>query len=179
MLNYLSKLSGDLYNYIFSFLEKKQINLLILGLENSGKSTLVKFLKDGKIKSLAPTNQPNVCEFLNKNKTLIYKIYDIGGHKLAKNLWKNYSYTSDCILFIIDTTDIEKLEEVKIEIDKLVNYKVPILVIGNKIDINSISKVELYNILELKKYDIELVMISIINNIGINDINNWIENLFL
>tara|TARA_B100001094_G_C17883074_1_gene647855 strand:+ start:81 stop:620 length:540 start_codon:yes stop_codon:yes gene_type:complete len=179
MFNYLSKLPFDSYNYILSFLEKKQINLLVLGLENSGKSTLVKFLKDGKIKSLTPTNQPNICEFFNKNKSLIYKVYDIGGHKLAKNLWENYSYTCDCILFIIDTTDIEKLEEVKIEIDKLVTYKVPILVIGNKIDMNGISKEELYNFLELKEYNIELIMISIINNVGINVIDNWIEKLFL
>lgn len=186
MLKFLYKFFLDYFYFpIYNKLINKQKNakLLIIGLDNSGKTSLLYYLKYGKIKNnLEPTRHPSSEEFMFKN--INYKAFDLGGHKLARILWKNYLHNIDSIVFVVDSTDYERIDEVKNELSCIIDIKnknklkIPILILGNKIDLQtSISYEKLKYNLDFEKYNtnITLIMCSITKNININQAFDWIN----
>jgi len=45
--------------------------------------------------------------------TLSFRTFDMGGHKNARTLWKDYLIDVDVIVFVVDTTDRERFPEAK------------------------------------------------------------------
>ena len=182
-----------LYNFLLNYFyfpiynksikKQKNAKLLIIGLDNSGKTSLLYYLKYKKIKNnLEPTRHPSSEEFIFNN--INYKAFDLGGHKLARILWKNYLHNIDIVIFVVDSTDHERIYEVKNELSNIIDIKnknrlkIPILILGNKIDLQtSINYENLKYVLDFEKYntDITLIMCSITKNININQGFHWIS----
>ena len=110
--------------------------MLFLGLDNAGKTTLLRILKDGKVSQHLPTQKPTMEELVLGN--IKFNTYDLGGHAPARKVWSNYQSEVDAIVFIIDTSAPERFAEAKEELDGLLNDQemqtVPFLILGNKID---------------------------------------------
>ena len=96
---------------------KMDARLVVLGLDNSGKTTLLNFLKTNRLKQLAPTNQP-YSEEITIGK-VIFTMHDLGGHSSVRRLWNDYIINIDCIIFIVDASDNERIEEATFELNKL------------------------------------------------------------
>jgi GTPase SAR1 family protein len=50
-------------------------------------------------------------------------LLDVGGQEKLRPLWRSYTRCTDGIIFVIDSVDVERMEEAKMEvssIDKLV-----------------------------------------------------------
>ena len=66
-------------------------------------------------------------------------MWDIGGQKAIRPYWKNYYQNRDGIIFVVDSSDEERLTECKDELFDLLNEedlaKIPILVFANKQDL--------------------------------------------
>ena len=131
----------NLWNWLVDFLFKyglyqKSGKLLFLGLDDSGKTTLLYLLKTGKI------IQPEPSMHATKEEMTLGKIcfttYDLGGHKQVRRVWKEYLPIVDGIVFLIDVQKRERFSECKAELDALLDDEqtqhCPILVLGNKID---------------------------------------------
>ena len=76
-----------------------EFRLLILGLDNSGKTTILKKLSEEDISHVTPTQGFNI-------KTLVHgqfklNVWDIGGQKSIRPYWKNYFDKSDGIVYNI------------------------------------------------------------------------------
>eukprot|EP00013_Stygamoeba_regulata_P016323 CAMPEP_0177674990 /NCGR_PEP_ID=MMETSP0447-20121125/26919_1 /TAXON_ID=0 /ORGANISM="Stygamoeba regulata, Strain BSH-02190019" /LENGTH=147 /DNA_ID=CAMNT_0019183261 /DNA_START=164 /DNA_END=607 /DNA_ORIENTATION=+ len=125
-------------------LYSKTATLLLLGLDNAGKTTLLHKLKCGSIRSFAPTQRAQLEEVEFGNLTL--RTWDLGGHEQVRTLWKEYLVDADAIIFMVDTADRERLPEAQRELACLMAIEglseVPLLVLGNKTDLADCVPVE-------------------------------------
>jgi GTP-binding protein SAR1 len=125
------KLLGGFILQLFT----KPSSILFLGIDNAGKTTLVKKLKNGVNETYMPTRHPSKTEIEIGN--LKATVVDLGGHKAARVAWTNYFYNCDGIIFIVDVHDEERFDEVREayqEVRKL-EKNAPIAVLMNKIDL--------------------------------------------
>lgn len=115
----------------------REPRILILGLDNAGKTSILRKLSDEDPTQTQPTQGFNIksihCEGFKLN------MWDIGGQKAIRAYWPNYFDEVDCLVYVVDAADRRRLEETGIELqalladEKLAN--VPLLVFSNKMDL--------------------------------------------
>ena len=114
-------------------LQEKRI--LLLGLDNAGKTSILFQLRDKEFKQTVPTVGLNI-EHINF-KWYSLTIWDVGGQ--ATKLWKHYFDHINAIIFVIDSTDEEKLLFARDELNKIIKDEsllgVPLLIMYNKSDL--------------------------------------------
>ena len=98
-------------------LYQKSGDLVFLGLDNAGKTTLLHVLKEDTYTQTDSTIQPHSEELTIGN--VSFNTFDLGGHEVARKIWKNYVGAVNGIIFMIDTTDHERFELAKMELNKL------------------------------------------------------------
>lgn len=112
------------------------ITLLALGLDNAGKTTIIQAVKGEPSLEVAPTMGFESFEL--KTKKFDVKIYDLGGGARIRGIWQNYLAEAHGIIYVIDSADIEKLEECRVIFDEtLSDDRVrgkSILILANKQD---------------------------------------------
>ncbi|KAI5695210.1 ADP-ribosylation factor-like protein 4C [Diaphorina citri] len=118
------------------------VHIVMLGLDSAGKTTALYRLKFDQYLNTVPTigfNCEKVKGQIGKCKGINFLIWDVGGQEKLRPLWKSYTRCTDGIIFVIDSTDVERMEEVKIELIKTIknndNFNVPILILANKQDL--------------------------------------------
>lgn len=83
-----------------------------------------------------------------------FLVWDVGGQEKLRPLWKSYTRCTDGIIFVVDSCDIERLEEAKMELTRTArspdNAGVPILILANKQDLPGTTDIKTYCKLYLK-----------------------------
>ncbi|KAI8423252.1 hypothetical protein MSG28_014281 [Choristoneura fumiferana] len=133
LLNILKKLRSN---------PEKELRLLLLGLDNAGKTTLLKQLASEDVNHVTPTAGFNIKSVLSSGFKL--NVWDIGGQRKIRPYWRNYFENTDILIYVVDCSDHQRLEETSQELaellqdDKLRN--VPLLVYANKQDLTTGEK---------------------------------------
>jgi small GTP-binding protein len=139
----MGNILSNYYQKIQLLFEKKA-NLLMLGLDSAGKTTLLYKLKLDKVLQTIPTVGFNVESV--KYKSLNMTMWDIGGQEKIRPLWRHYYDNVDGVIFILDSNDCDRIEEVKTELhyimseDRLKNVK--LLIFCNKQDLPNARSVD-------------------------------------
>merc|ERR1712167_22180 len=114
-----------------------EVRILMLGLDNSGKTSILKRLSDEDITHIMPTQGFNIKSLLHEGFKL--NVWDIGGQQSIRPYWKNYFENTDALVFVVDSADRKRIEEAAIALEELLNddklAMVPVLVLANKQDI--------------------------------------------
>lgn len=131
---------------------EKELRLLLLGLDNAGKTTILKVLASEDINHVTPTAGFNIKSVISDGFKL--NVWDIGGQRKIRPYWKNYFENTDVLIYVVDASDKKRLEETSIELYELLEDEklvgVPVLVYANKQDLpNALSASELADTLGL------------------------------
>ena len=87
----------------------RNIYLLMLGLDNAGKTCAAKSLVGESLDNVAPTI--GFSKVSTKYKGFNVTIYDLGGSKSFRGIWPKYYHEVHGFIFIVDASDAERLEE--------------------------------------------------------------------
>ncbi|NPA71689.1 MAG: GTP-binding protein [Gammaproteobacteria bacterium] len=105
-----------------------------------GKTTILYKLKLNEIVTTIPTIGFNV-ERLETIRGLSFTVWDVGGQEKIRRLWKHYYQNCDGLIFVVDSSDRERLAEAKNELFGLLQSDamkgVPFVVLANKQDLPS------------------------------------------
>ena len=117
--------------------DDQEMRILMLGLDNSGKTTALKQLAGEDIQSITPTQGFNIKSVQTQNFKL--NVWDIGGQKHIRPYWKNYYANTDGIIYMVDSADKRRTDEAAEELEGLLKEEaligVPTLVFANKQDL--------------------------------------------
>ena len=102
---------GILFSRVFQALfGSKEVRILILGLDNAGKTTILYKLQnetdDEEIMTI-PTIGFNVETLQYKN--IKFQVWDLGGQTSIRPYWRCYYPNTDAIIFVVDSADKERL----------------------------------------------------------------------
>ena len=120
----------------------KEARLLILGLDNAGKTCVLKKLSEEDITHIMPTQGFNIKSITQSGFKL--NVWDIGGQRAIRPYWRHYFDETDALIYVVDSADKQRLEEAAHELEQLLEEDklagVPILVFANKQDLISALK---------------------------------------
>jgi len=131
-----------------------EMDITMIGLQNAGKTSLLRVLAGGEFTlDSIPTVGFNMKRVQKGHVTL--KCWDLGGQPRFRSMWERYCRGVNAIVFIVDSADTEALpvakEELHALLEKPVLEGIPLLVLGNKSDLEEkLSVDELIEALDLK-----------------------------
>ncbi|KAJ3125482.1 ADP-ribosylation factor protein 3 [Nowakowskiella sp. JEL0407] len=115
----------------------KELRILLLGLDNGGKTSILKRLASEDITEIKPTQGFNIKSVQQDGFKM--NVWDIGGQKTIRPYWRNYFDSTDILIYVIDSADRRRLEETGQELTLLLEEiklsGVPLLVFANKQDL--------------------------------------------
>lgn len=95
---------------LFSLIAWPEYSVILLGLDNAGKTTLLEQIKAAN----APSGHPNLktVPTVGQNVATIdmpdmyLRVWDVGGQHSLRKLWQSYYSSCHAIVFVIDSTDV-------------------------------------------------------------------------
>ncbi len=153
-----------------------------VGIDNAGKTTIIDVFTKHKLTKTIPTVGVNLEQVSFSEIGFDVSILDMGGQKNFRLLWVDYLNTVDLILYVVDSSDHERLDESMKEFQNMLVLTeanaAPILVLINKIDLpNTMGAIEighkLSSISELMKRDWNIIETSAVTTKGLVEMFKW------
>jgi len=118
-------------------LGKKEMRILMVGLDAAGKTTILYKLKLGEVVTTIPTIGFNVETVEYKN--ISFTVWDVGGQDKIRPLWRHYYQNTQGLIFVVDSNDRDRADDAKEELNKMLNEDemrdAALLVFANKQDL--------------------------------------------
>ncbi|NWW52225.1 ARL14 protein, partial [Pedionomus torquatus] len=134
----------------------KQANIVMLGLDSAGKSTLLYKFKYNDAFLTIPTIGFNV-DMIETEKDFTLTIWDVGGQQKMRQVWCNFLENTDGLMYVVDSSDKRRLEESKKEFELILKNecikRVPVVMLANKQDLpGALNAEEITRRFKMKKY---------------------------
>ncbi|KAJ7351347.1 ADP-ribosylation factor family-domain-containing protein [Mycena albidolilacea] len=125
---------------------RREIRILMVGLDAAGKTTILYKLKLGEIVTTIPTIGFNVetIQYMNT----FFTVWDVGGQDKIRRLWNHYFQNTQGIIFVVDSNDRERVSEAREELQRMLKEDelrdALLLVFANKQDLpNAMNTAEI------------------------------------
>ncbi|EFW20824.1 hypothetical protein D8B26_002865 [Coccidioides posadasii str. Silveira] len=171
-------------------LKDKEMRILMLGLDNAGKTTIVKRIMNEDVTTVSPT-----LGFIIKTIDFGgYKlnIWDVGGQKTLRSYWRNYFEKTDALIWVVDATDRLRVDDCRQELAGLLLEErlmgASLLVFLNKTDVDGcMNEADVREALQLdaiKTHKWTIIRCSAMTGLNLNEGLSWVvqdakERLFL
>ena len=164
----------------------KEGTLLLLGLDNAGKTTLLHKLRTGGVRNFPPTDRPARTEKFSYQ-GITFSAWDLGGHEAVRHLWQDYVCECKAVVFLVDASDSQRMEEVGFELDALIAERVveglPIAILFNKCDLQEAmtseemcQRIEYPNLCKIQGGEkMAVFRISVLRGEGYQEAFRWIS----
>lgn len=169
---------------------KTKLNIIICGLDNSGKTTIVNYMKpeDQRSENIAATVGYNVDKFTKEK--VEFTAFDMGGAQKFRGLWESYYSNIDGVVFVVDSIDSLRMCVVKDELQQMLRHadlkdtKTPFVFFANKMDLpGAKTPMELTQILELNSvmgdHPMNIFASNALKGSGIGDGMAWLQTTML
>ena len=98
---------------------KKEMRILMVGLDAAGKTTILYKLKLGEIVTTIPTIGFNVETVEYKN--ISFTVWDVGGQDKIRPLWRHYYQNTQGLIFVVDSNDKDRVGEAHDELHRMLS----------------------------------------------------------
>ena len=125
---------------------KREMRILMVGLDAAGKTTILYKLKLGEIVTTIPTIGFNVETVEYKN--ISFTVWDVGGQDKIRPLWRHYFQNTQGIIYVVDSNDRDRIDDAREELQRMLNEDelrdALLLVFANKQDLpNAMNAAEI------------------------------------
>jgi len=124
---------------------KKEMRILMLGLDAAGKTTILYKLKLGEVVSSVPTIGFNVETVEYKN--IKFTVWDVGGQDKIRLLWRHYYQNTQGLIFVVDSADKDRIDIAREELQRMLGEEelrdAVLLVFANKQDMGVMTVPEI------------------------------------
>ncbi len=157
----------------------RNFKIMVLGLQNAGKTTIVDQLKD-------IINKKYFHEKSSASESLFFEnlsitTYDLPIKRMFGDFWTEYFKDQDGFVFVIDLCDVDKFDLAKEQLGllykRIKNKSTPFLLLFNKKEIskesfeNTITK---FDVQKLKYKSIKIITISALTREGMIEAFDWL-----
>nr|POF14428.1 adp-ribosylation factor-like protein 5 [Quercus suber] len=164
----------------FMLFPAKEYKIVVVGLDNAGKTTTLYKLHLGEVVTTHPTVGSNVEELVYKN--IRFEVWDLGGQERLRTSWATYYRGTHAIIAVIDSTDRARISIMKDELFRLLGHEdlqhSVILVFANKQDLkDAMTPAEITDALSLhsiKNHDWHIQACCALTGEGLYDGLGWI-----
>lgn len=158
----------------------RELRILLLGLDNAGKTTLLKTLASEDISHITPTQGFNIKSVQSSGFKL--NVWDIGGQRKIRPYWKNYFENTDILIYVIDSADRKRFEETGVELGELLDEEkltgVPVMMFANKQDLFNAAPAseiaECLNLHTIRDRAWQIQACSAMSGEGVRDGMDWV-----
>ncbi|XP_074520591.1 ADP-ribosylation factor-like protein 11 [Halichoeres trimaculatus] len=128
--------------------------VILMGLDSAGKSTLLARLLTGQEMETSPTIGFNVGT-LDLDKKTSLTVWDVGGQRSMRPNWRYYLDECKALVFVVDSSDRARMPEAQKALKKILSDEklrgIPLMVLANKKDLpGSMTIREISNQLDLQ-----------------------------
>ncbi|KAL9317972.1 hypothetical protein ACSQ67_014489 [Phaseolus vulgaris] len=177
----------------FMLFPAKEYKIVVVGLDNAGKTTTLYKLHLGEVVTTNPTVGSNVEELVYKNirfevEALLtplrnsFQVWDLGGQERLRTSWATYYRGTHAVIAVIDSSDRARISVMKDELFRLLGHEdlqhSVVLVFANKQDIkDAMTPAEITDALSLhsiKDHDWHIQACCALTGDGLYDGLGWI-----
>jgi ADP-ribosylation factor-like protein 1 len=171
---------GAVVSRLGRYFGTKEVRILILGLDNAGKTTILYRLQLDEVVETIPTIGFNVETVQYKN--IKFQVWDLGGQTSIRPFWRCYLPNTNAIIFVVDSADKDRISGAKEELHLMLEEEelknVILLVFANKQDLpGALSVAEISDSLGLssiRKHQWTIIKTSAVKGIGVSEGLDWL-----
>ncbi|XP_059407566.1 ADP-ribosylation factor-like protein 13B [Carassius carassius] len=132
----------------------RKVTLVMVGLDNAGKTATVRGIQGESPLDVAPTVGFSKVDL--KQGKFEVTIFDLGGGKRIRGIWKNYYSESYGVVFVVDSSDVQRIQETRDTMAEVLQHPriagKPVLVLANKQDQDgALAEADIIETLSLEK----------------------------
>ncbi|KAG0587324.1 hypothetical protein KC19_2G156200 [Ceratodon purpureus] len=160
----------------------KAYGILMVGLDNAGKTTILYKMSMGELVTTIPTIGINIESIKYQN--VSFTVWDMGGQDKIRPLWRFYFDNTQALIFVIDSNDKDRITEARDELQQLLKNSelsnAKLLVFANKQDMAKVlTSKEITDWLylnRLKERDWHVQPCSATTGEGLREGLDWLAN---